>query len=215
MRIQAVFFDMGGTIETFTYNREMRLQVTTEFDAVLRSFDIELGLDTNDLYQVISTGLKTYHDISVVSENELSAPEVWKRYILPAYPQFFPALDLHGEDLMYWLDTNYYQRELRPEVPGVLSDLQNMGIFIGLISNVCSLGQVPENLKKYGIADYFSVVVTSSQFGRRKPDPSIFRHAAFLGSVPTSRCAYVGDRIARDIEGARRAGFKLAVQIRP
>ena len=87
------------------------------------------------------------------------------------------------------------------------------GLVIGLISNVCSQGQVPENLKRYGIIQYFDTIVTSSDYGRRKPDPSIFHRAAYLAKVPTSRCSYVGDRILRDIIGARRAGFRLAIQI--
>jgi hypothetical protein len=59
----------------------------------------------------------------------------------------------------------------------------------------------------------FSFVITSSQFGRRKPDASIFQRAAFFAGAPTSKCAYVGDRVTRDIDGARKAGYKLAIQI--
>jgi HAD superfamily hydrolase (TIGR01509 family) len=213
MSIQAVFFDMGGTIETFAHDPQMRLLVTPELNSLLCSFTIDLHLDTSNLYQLISTGLKAYHNEAVATEDEIPAVEVWKKYILPTYPQFFAALDTHGEELMYWLDTNYFHRKLRPEVPAVLTDLKEMGLFIGLISNICSRNQVPDNLQKYGIADYFSVVITSADFGRRKPDPSIFRHAAYMAGVPTSKCAYVGDRVIRDIIGARRAGYKLAVQI--
>ena len=89
-----------------------------------------------------------------------------------------------------------------------------MGLKIGLISNVNSRGQVPTNLKEYGIFDYFHPIVLSSEYGSRKPDPAIFYHAARLANVPTSQCVYVGDRIARDIVGARRAGFGMAIQIR-
>jgi HAD superfamily hydrolase (TIGR01509 family) len=88
-----------------------------------------------------------------------------------------------------------------------------MGLKIGLISNVVSLGQVPVNLTEYGIKHYFDPIVLSSEYGRRKPDPAIFHYAARLASVPTSECIYVGDRIARDVEGAKRAGFRLAIQI--
>jgi putative hydrolase of the HAD superfamily len=55
--------------------------------------------------------------------------------------------------------------------------------------------------------------VLSSQYGRRKPDPSIFFQAARLANLPTSACAYIGDKINRDVLGARRAGFRLALQI--
>jgi HAD superfamily hydrolase (TIGR01509 family) len=33
-------------------------------------------------------------------------------------------------------------------------------------------------------------------------------------NVPTGSCAYVGDRIARDINGAKKAGYRLAIQIK-
>jgi FMN phosphatase YigB (HAD superfamily) len=88
-----------------------------------------------------------------------------------------------------------------------------MGLKIGLISNVNSRGQVPTNLREYGIFDYFHPIVLSSEYGCRKPDPAIFHQAARLANVPTSQCVYVGDRIARDIEGACRAGFGMAIQI--
>ncbi len=116
---------------------------------------------------------------------------------------------------MFFIETHYYQRAMRPEVPGVLEAIHKMGLKIGLISNVNSRGQVPANLEQYGIRHYFDPIVLSSEYGRRKPDPAIFHYAARLANVPTSDCVYIGDRIARDILGARRAGFRLAVQIRP
>ena len=115
---------------------------------------------------------------------------------------------------MVYIETRYYYREMRPEMPDVLETIRSMGLKIGLISNVCSRRQVPDNLAEYGIADFFDPIVLSSEYGRRKPDPAIFHYAARLANVPTSECLYVGDRIARDIVGARKAGFKLAIQIR-
>ncbi len=119
-----------------------------------------------------------------------------------------------SEDLMFLIETRFYRRAMRPEMPEVLRAIQQMGMKIGIISNVNSLGQVPTNLKEYGIVDYFDPIVLSSEYGCRKPDPSIFHYAARLINAPTSQCVYVGDRIIRDIEGARRAGFGLAIQIR-
>jgi HAD superfamily hydrolase (TIGR01509 family) len=79
---------------------------------------------------------------------------------------------------------------------------------------VNSRGQVPLNLTEYGIIDYFNPIVLSSEYGHRKPDPSIFHYAARLSNSPTSECIYIGDRINRDILGAKRAGYKLAIQIK-
>jgi putative hydrolase of the HAD superfamily len=213
MTIKAVFFDMGGTIETFRFTREMRIKATSAFKRLLSSKGIDLHLSNNELFELISSGLDRYHKWAIDSLIELPPARVWKEYIFADYPQFFPILDQVGEELMYWIETNYYERALRPEIPAVLEKLKLMGLVIGLISNVCSLSQVPENLKKYGIIHYFDTIVTSSGYGRRKPDPSIFHQAAFLAKIPTSRCAYVGDRITRDILGSKKAGFRLAVQI--
>lgn len=72
---------------------------------------------------------------------------------------------------------------------------------------------MPLNLTQYGIKGYFNPIVLSSEYGRQKPDPSIFHDAARLANSPTSECVYIGDRIARDISGSKRAGYKLSIQI--
>ena len=123
------------------------------------------------------------------------------------------ALSSISEELMLFYETRLYYRDMRPEIPEVLEAIKKLGLKIGLISNVNSLGQVPTNLEKYKIKHYFDPIVLSSEYGRRKPDPAIFHYAARLANVPTSECIYVGDRISRDIDGANRAGFKMAVQI--
>jgi putative hydrolase of the HAD superfamily len=213
MTIQAVFFDMGGTIETYGWTPEMRLEQTVGIQERLEQAGIHLGLSCNQLYETISAGLDKYHQESLLTMVELPPVCVWNGYIFSGYHLDQEKLVPIAEDLMYYIETHYYQRALRPEIPGVLEAIQKMGIKIGLISNVNSRSQVPANLTLYGIRHYFDPIVLSSVYGRRKPDPSIFHHAARLANVPTSACIYVGDRIARDVLGARRAGFQAAIQI--
>jgi putative hydrolase of the HAD superfamily len=213
MTVQAVFFDMGGTIETFGWTPKLRIQQTTGIQQRLADGGIHLGLTDQQLYEIISAGLDAYHLASLQSMDELAPQRVWHDYILANYPVDQEKLASIAEDLMFFIETHYYQRAMRPEVPGVLEAIRKMGLRIGLISNVNSRGQVPANLELYRIRHYFDPLVLSSVYGRRKPDPAIFHHAARLAGVPTSACAYIGDRIARDILGARLAGYRLAVQI--
>jgi putative hydrolase of the HAD superfamily len=213
MTIQAVFFDMGGTIETFSSTPELRFQATRGLQQRLLTAGIDLQLSAEQLLDVITTGEGRYLRWKLQSLQELPPARVWREYILVDYPVDAAALEAIAEDLMLYYETHFYQRTMRPEMPGVLHAIQQMGLKIGLISNVCSRGQVPLNLAQYGLRHYFNPLVLSSEYGRRKPDPAIFHHAARLAGVPTSRCLYVGDRIARDILGARRAGFGLTVQI--
>jgi HAD superfamily hydrolase (TIGR01549 family)/HAD superfamily hydrolase (TIGR01509 family) len=213
MTIRAVFFDMGGTIERFWYTQEFRLQATPGIKQLLLTARIDLGLDDQQLYGVVSTGYERYRRWTMETMDELPTVRVWSEFILAGFPIDLEKLGLAAEDLMFYLESQFYQRELRPEVPSILKNLKRQGYKIGLISNVCCRGLVPTNLDQYGIKHYFHPIVLSSEYGRRKPDPAIFHYAARLANVPTSECLYIGDRIARDIVGARRAGFRLAVQI--
>ena len=213
MTIKTVFFDMGGTIDTFWFSPEMRLQATPGLQQLLSSHGIELHLSDEQLYQLITSGLARYHHWRLGTYEELPADVVWRKFILANYSDDIPQLDAVADDLMVWIETQYYHRQMRPEIPAVLDTIQKMGYKIGLISNVNSRGQVPLNLYQYGIKHYFNPIVLSSEYGRRKPDPSIFHYAARLANCPTSECIYIGDRISRDILGAKRAGFNLAIQI--
>ena len=214
MNIQAVFFDMGGTIETFGYTRELRLNTTLIIQQRLIDSGIDPQLTTEQLFEVISRGLSEYKRWSLQTMEELPPARVWSDYIFPGQKLDREKLSEIAEDLAFLIETCFYHRAMRPEVPEILQAIRQMSLKIGLISNVNSRGQVPTNLKEYGIIDYFDPIVLSSEYGYRKPDPAIFHHAARLANVPTSQCVYVGDRVARDIEGARRAGFGLAIQIR-
>jgi HAD superfamily hydrolase (TIGR01549 family) len=175
---------------------------------------IILDLTDRQLYDIISAGLEAYHQVSLQTMEEMSPARVWKEYIFAGCPVEQQKLAPVAEDLMVFIENHWFQRAMRPEVPGVLESIRQMGLKIGLISNVNSRGQVPLNLDLYGIRDYFNPIVLSSEYGRRKPDPAIFHYAARLANVPASQCIYIGDRIMRDVLGARRAGFRLAVQIR-
>jgi len=214
MNIQAVFFDMGGTIDTYGHTRELRLEKTPGIQERLLSVGIDLGQSNQELYELVVSGLAHYHFWSLESLEELPPQSVWSEYILRDYPVDQKALASVAEDLMCYIETQYQERKMRPEIPAVLEEIKNMGLKIGMISNVNSRGQVPTNLTEYKLKEYFDPVVLSSEYGRRKPDPAIFHYAARLAMVPTSQCVFVGDRITRDVLGARRAGFGLVVQIK-
>ena len=213
MTIRAVIFDMGGTIETFWHTPELRLRATPALRKLLQDKGVDPGLDDRQLYEQVNTGWERYHRQAIRTMVELPVEIVWSDFILAGCRVDQEKLAEAAGELMTQLEWLYYSRSLRPEMSSVLEQLHAMGLKIGLISNVCSRTQVPQSLEKYGILRYFDPLVLSSVYGRRKPDPSIFHYAARLINEPTSACLYVGDRIARDIIGARRAGYGYAVQI--
>lgn len=213
MMLKAVFFDMGGTLDTFRFTRELRIANAPLIRACLARGGIQADLSDEQLADAITQGVTAYLRWNMVSNLELSPAEIWSRFYLKNLQIDARALAPIAEELAFLYETRLYVREMRPEVPQVLARIQEMGLKLGCISNTQSRQQVPSNLEGYGISAYFDPIVLSSEYGRRKPDPAIFYYAARLASVPTGACAYVGDKINRDILGARRAGFRLAVQI--
>jgi putative hydrolase of the HAD superfamily len=214
MTIEAVFFDMGGTIETYHHDSALRLRATPDLRRLLQNGGIDLDLSTEELRDVVTEGVARYRAHSVPSLIELPTERIWKDYVLQGYPVNAQRLAAIAEELTAFVETRYYLRVMRPEMPRVLEAIRAMGLRMGVISNVMSRGQVPQNLEAYGIRHFFDPIVLSSVYGRRKPDPSIFRHAARQVGVGADECAHVGDRLDRDIEGARRTGYRLAIQIR-
>jgi beta-phosphoglucomutase len=62
-------------------------------------------------------------------------------------------------------------------------------------------------LKALGLADAFEVTVAAEDVTAGKPDPQVFRAAAFRLHVPPAHCIAVEDAAA-GIEAARRAGMR-------
>ena len=213
MTIQAVFFDMGGTIETIYYDDELWLAATAQLRQQLTDRGLDPGLTTEELYQVIKKGLLRYTAWKEKTLVELDSPRIWQEYIFGGLNLPPKKLAAAAEELSFFIERQFYEREMRPEMPAVLEAIKGMGLKIGCISNVMSRGLVPCILQRYGISDYFNPVVLSSVYGRRKPDPAIFLYAAQLAGVPPGACVHIGDKVSRDVLGARRAGYRLAIQI--
>ena len=212
--IRAVLFDMGGTLENLYNDEAIRQEATLGLRELLRERGVDPGLSLPDLQSAVSSGLEAYQSWREQSEIELSPGIVWGEYILANHGLSKERLLAAAEDIAFFYETHYHIRSLRPEAPAALEALYKLGFRLAIISNVNSRRLVPCKLAEYGIAHYFDPVVTSSCLGWRKPNERIFEEATRLMELPPEACAYVGDTISRDVIGARRGGYGLAIQIR-
>ncbi|MGE5140174.1 MAG: HAD family hydrolase [Rudaea sp.] len=212
--IRAVVFDMGGTIEDVYYDDEIRLEATRGLREIMVRYGVDPGLPVVELYGVVRKGMRKYKDWREQSERELPPERVWAEFVFPS--RVFPPGQLEevAEKLALYYDTHFSIRTMRPEVPGTLNALRDAGLRLGIISNILSRGQVPANLAAYEIDRFFQVVVLSSCFGWRKPNPRIFHEAARLLRLRPAECAYVGDTVSRDVAGSQRAGYGLSIQVK-
>jgi HAD superfamily hydrolase (TIGR01662 family) len=95
---------------------------------------------------------------------------------------------------------------LYADVEPTLRAVHARGIKIGLISNSHRSMQAFE--EHFELRGLISAAVTSHEHGYMKPHPSIFAAALAQAGVAAEESLMVGDSIAHDIEGARRAGMR-------
>jgi putative hydrolase of the HAD superfamily len=212
--IRAVVFDMGGTLEEIYFDDDLRLRATRGLQAILACQGMDPRMDVPRLYATVTSGLKAYQDWREASEQELPSARVWNEFVFAGCDLEPEKVATIAEGLSLFYESHFFQRSLRPEAPRVLQALQKRGLRLAIISNVISLRLVPESVLAYGLAHFFEAIVTSSELGTRKPNPLIFQEAARQLNLAPASCAYVGDTVSRDVVGARRAGYGLALQIK-
>ena len=101
------------------------------------------------------------------------------------------------------------RRELQDPLPGageVLHKLRAAGVRIGLLTNGAPDLQ-REKIESSGLGMFFDAAVVSGEIGTGKPEPEIFHYLLEKLGVSAAESLMVGNSLARDIVGAKRAGL--------
>ena len=215
MALKALFFDFGGTLDLYPTVYEDCLEASEKMLEVLAEGGIDLRdrYSSETFYNHINTKNDDYRKWKYETLVELPEMEVWKNYILFEESKKELLTDSVVRELTYLIDNGFHTRQVRPEAERALEQLKKTGLIMGIISNVLSLDQVPRDLRRYGLEHYFNPVITSASFGKVKPHPSIFIHAAQTAGVRPDECVYIGNSPLKDVKGAHNAGFAAVIQI--
>ena len=206
--IEAILFDVNGTLR-IRESHEPTQQVA--FSRMLGLLEKENASDID--WEELTRRQRAYGDWAQENLIQLSEAEIWSRWILPDYPHE------KIEPIAAELTLAWSERKGRT-IPNVgaeetLVELKRRGYRLGIISNTMSTLDIPRSLDTFGWNEYFEVVVLSSALKCRKPAPEPFWEAARALNVETAHCAYLGNRISRDVVGCKRAGFALGMIIEP
>lgn len=79
---------------------------------------------------------------------------------------------------------------------------------LGLVSNFAIHECVRKLLKKFGLKEFFDVILISAEVNKRKPSPEIFEKALKALGVDASEAVFVGDMPGLDVKGAKNVGIK-------
>lgn len=99
---------------------------------------------------------------------------------------------------------------------GVLNWLQEKKIALAVVSNSIFPGEYHlEDLRTFGLTPFFQTILFSSDVGRRKPHPEIFRRALNELSLGPEEVIFVGDRMREDILGPQQLGIRAVLKFHP
>lgn len=208
LNIEAILFDVNGTLR-IRESHEPTQQAA--FSRMLELLEKENASDIN--WEELTQRQKAYGDWAQENLIQLSEAEIWSRWLLPDYPHE------KIEPIAAELTLAWSERKGRT-IPNIgaeetLVELKRRGYRLGIISNTMSTLDIPHSLDVFGWKEYFEVVVLSSALKCRKPAPEPFWEAAHALNIDTAHCAYLGNRISRDVIGCKCAGFALGIIIEP
>ena len=212
--IRAVLFDVGGTLHEVHRDPALETTFCAQVLEKLSSGVISLPVTPQELMLLLRQNAEEYKHWSEQSQVELPASRIWSEYYLRQFGISEALLAPIAEELSLWYDSRRACNVPRPHMQETIFRLRDMGLVLGVISNMISQTFVPGLMEDYGIAPCLSCVIVSATAGIRKPSPAIFQMAAEACGVPCGEMAYVGDTLSRDVLGCRNAGVALSIQIR-
>jgi HAD superfamily hydrolase (TIGR01549 family) len=124
--------------------------------------------------------------------------------ILEAFRRTIAAIGSDNHKLAAHLNSVYLKHrfeniELYPDVLPTLDSIAGRHV-LGLVSNGNS------HPDRCGLRGRFSFVILAQNVGVEKPDPAIFQAACREACCSPEQLMHIGDSLATDVEGARRAG---------
>ncbi|MEK4358520.1 HAD family hydrolase [Paenibacillus sp. FSL M7-1455] len=228
MGVTAVFFDLDDTLLWDERSVKESFQATCETAAAKTGVDAEaLEAAVRKEARALYESYDTYAFTAMIGINPFEA--LWGEFTVGKQPEFqrmaeivpeyrkeawrrgLAELGVEDAQLAEELARQFgMERRSRPHVYEetfqVLQELKGNYKLL-LLTNGCpglqqeKLDGVPE------LVPYFDQVVISGNFGKGKPDPTIFEHALSRLGVTPDEAVMVGDKLSTDIKGGLAAGL--------
>ena len=205
---RGVLFDYGRTLVTFEFPTRELLEVVRGFRPRIGS---ALGAEPPGAEAILENVLLPLEEIiGSMSEDEVEYMDVFREAWAKA------GLGLPDGLLHDILDAEQqcWDRAVRLD-PDALPMLVWLGAH-GIKRGVCSNAPFPPEMMRRqvdlsGIGEMLDAVVFSSEVGRRKPAPEVYRAALAAIGVDARHVLFVGDRVREDYEGPLAAGMRAVI----
>jgi len=188
--LRAVLFDWGDTLMRWAPEPDLlEAGHAAGFDAIGREPVAALTKRFRDVY------LSSFFEPGIVEEIEYPAQV---RRLLAEFGH-----EVSDDELAHFLEAEHAAwapaTQLAATTHALLEALRARGFALGLVSNAFDPPDLlHRDLERFGIAERVDVALFSSEVGRRKPDPEIFRRALASLEVEPQEALFVGDTLATD-----------------
>lgn len=203
-RIEAILFDMNGTLRTREPHEPTQRAAITRMLELLRKNEA-----SDSFWEELTRRYNAYGRWAQEHLLQLSEKEIWTRWLLPDDP--LERIEPVAAELTLAWSERKGRMIPKAGAEEFLVELKRRGYRLGVISNSMSSLDIPRSLDAYGWKEHFEVVVLSSSVKYRKPAPEPFLEAVRGLNIEPGQCAYLGNRILKDLVGCKRAGFALGI----
>lgn len=206
-KIQAVLFDLGETLILFgrlraheIFNRAARLS----YEYLIEQHQPAGSYRRYWLWNFFGIRLRLL--VSFLTGNDFDSLTTLRQY---GEKKGFRLSGPEWEELNWqWYRPLAEQGRIEPETADTLKALRQAGLKLGILSNTfIHSSSLDRHLKEAGLLDYFDLRLYSYEFSFRKPDRRIFLEAARQIGTEPAHILFVGDRMDKDVRGARNAGM--------
>jgi HAD superfamily hydrolase (TIGR01549 family) len=213
MKYKAVIFDLGSTLINYENHSwdELGLMGCRNAAPLLKQIaDIEIPPEKlRSEFHIIIDQMFLNHSEDL---KEIDLREVTSLILERLGVAFVDGLSSRFIDAYYQPITD--QASLVEGADEILSKIKSAGIKIGLISNtIFPPAYHRQEMRRFGLYDYFNFTIFSSDVGIRKPKREIFLRAMKLAGSTPETTVFVGDRLAEDVGGPQSLGIRAVLKV--
>jgi HAD superfamily hydrolase (TIGR01662 family) len=216
--IKAVFFDLGDTLWHLPHMpppETIRGETMRRVGGLVQSWGYEMSGDRRMLgrdvrYAIEAATREAFHGDCVEPDYAALCRQVAANHGMELTAE-------RGAEL--WETWNlggiFLGRELFPDVPETLAELQRRGYRLASITNRGYGGpKFWDEVRKFDLDGIFEAIAVSCDVGYLKPHRRIYEHALAKLGVTAEESVMVGDNMRADVEGSKALGM-VAVWRRP
>lgn len=197
---RAILFDLGGTLlgqETFdTFAGTSRLMEIAHNPRAIPVQEVE------DLARELDADITPRRETSMLEFHSWHFERLLYERLGISFEQTEAEVELE-----FWKASMRMQPE--PGIAETLAELRQLDIPLAVVSNSTFSGEVLTwELAHHGLDSFFEFVMSSADYGLRKPNPLLMLTAVGKLNLDPADVWYIGDTPDKDIAGARAAGLQ-------